>query len=322
MIPLGMNRGGRAAKWKPRDRKGPRQRRRALEGYLYLLPWIVGFLAFYATPILISLAMSFTKYSVLAPPVFVGLENYKFALFGDELGVSSFVRSFQYAALAVPLGLAGSLLLAMALNQGLHLNTLWRTCHYLPTLMPGAAAAILWLWLLNPQVGVVNYLLSLVGIVGPAWFFDPGWAIPSVVMVALFGSVGGATMIIFLAGLQSVPQELLDSAEIDGAGRFAKFRYVTVPMISPMLFFNLVVGIIASLNVFDTAWIATKGGPANATWFISLQIYVSAFRNFEMGYASALAWLLTLVVFVLTFIQFRLSGHWVFYQGGGREDVR
>jgi multiple sugar transport system permease protein len=314
-----MNVGGRAVN---STRPGARQRRRALEGYLYLAPWIVGFLAFYAAPILISLAMSFSKYSVLAPPIFVGLENYKFALFGDELGISSFIRSFQYAGLAVPLGLAGSQLLAIALNQGVRLIPLWRTCFYLPTLTPGAAAAILWLWLLNPQVGVVNYLLSLVGITGPGWFFDTGWAIPSVVMVALFGSVGGATMIIFLAGLQSVPLELLDAAEIDGAGPLAKFRYVTVPMISPVLFFNLVVGIIASLNVFDTAWIATKGGPANATWFISLQIYVSAFRNFEMGYASALAWLLALVVFVLTFIQIRLSGRWVYYQGGGPEDVR
>jgi multiple sugar transport system permease protein len=296
-----------------------RQRRRVVEGYLYLSPWIVGLLAFYVGPILFSLAMSFSHYSVLAAPEFVGLENYRFALFEDQLGVSSFIRSFEYAALAVPLGLAGSLLLAMALNQRLRLTTLWRTCYYLPTLTPGAAAAVLWLWLLNPQVGVVNYLLSLVGIPGPSWFFDMAWAIPSVVMVALFTSVGGATMIIFLAGLQGVPRELIEAAEIDGAGRLATFRHVTVPMISPVLFFNLVMGIIASLNVFDTAWIATKGGPANATWFISLQIYVSAFRNFEMGYASALAWLLAILVFVLTLVQLKLSGRWVFYQAGGPE---
>lgn len=299
-----------------RTRGSARQRRRALEGYLYLLPWIVGFIAFVGGPILFSLAMSFSKYSVLAPPHFVGLENYKYALFGDELGVSSFIRSFYYTVLAVPLGLAGSLLLAILLNQRLKLTTLWRTCFYLPTLTPGPTAAIVWLWLLNPQIGVVNYLLSLVGIHGPPWFFDMGWAIPSIVMVALAGGIGGSGMIIFLAGLQGVPKELLEASEIDGAGWLAKFRHVTIPMISPVLFFNLVMGVIASLNVFDTAWIATKGGPANASWFISLQIYVSAFRNFEMGYASALSWLLAILVFALTLIQFKVSGRWVFYQGG------
>ncbi len=298
-----------------------RQRRRALEGYLYLSPWIVGFIAFVGGPILYSLAMSFSKYSVLAPPIFVGLENYKFALFGDELGVSSFLRSFYYTALAVPLGVTGSLLLAILLNQRLKLTTLWRTCFYLPTLTPGPTAAIVWLWLLNPQVGIVNYLLSVVGIQGPPWFFDMGWAIPSVVMVALAGGIGGAGMIIFLAGLQGVPRELIEAGEIDGANWWAKFRHITIPMISPVLFFNVVMSVIASLNVFDTAWIATKGGPANASWFISLQIYVSAFRNFEMGYASALSWLLALVVVAVTLIQFKVSGRWVFYQAGD-DDVR
>lgn len=302
--------------------RSTRSRNRMLQGYLYLSPWIVGFVAFVGGPMLFSLAMSFTRYSILAPPEFVGLENFGFVLFGDQLGVSSFVRSFEYAGLVVPLGLAGSFLVAMLLNQQLKVTTFWRTCFYLPTLMPSAAAAVLWLWMLSPQAGVVNYLLHQIGIQGPGWFGDANWAIPSVVLVGLFTGVGGPTMIIFLAGLQGVPRELVEAAEIDGAGRWGKFWNVTVPMVSPVLFFNMIMGVIAALNVFDTPYIATNGGPANATWFVSIQIFTEAFKRYNMGYASAVAWVLAIVVFILTLIQFKLSGRWVFYQGGGRDGDR
>ncbi len=299
-------------------RASGRRRRRMWEGYLFLTPWAVGFLAFVGGPIAYSLALSLTKYSVLAPPEFIGLKNYVFAFQGDPLVIPSYIRTFYFALISVPLSLAGSLLAAMLLNQRLRLTAFWRTCFFLPTLTPMVAAAILWKWMLNSDIGVVNYLISLTGLAGPRWFGSTEWAIPGLIIVELWGSVGGSTMIIFLAGLQDVPQELLEAAEIDGAGRVAKFRHVTVPMISPVIFFNLVIGIIYALRVFDIAFVATNGGPAYATWFISLHIYKAAFQNFEMGYASALAWMLALLILAITYVQFRLSGRWVFYQGSGR----
>lgn len=297
-----------------------RQRRKMLEGYLYLSPWIVGFFFFVGGPILFSVVISLTQYSVLAPPVFIGLKNYVYAFSGDPLVIPSFGRTFYYALVSVPIGLSGSLLIALLLNQNTRPVGVWRTFYFLPTLTPSVALALVWTWLLDPDLGLVNYALSFVHIHGPRWLADPNWAVPSLIIMALWGSIGGTTMVIFLAGLQQVPQELLEAAQIDGAGRLARAWHVTVPMISPVIFFNLIIGIIAALNVFDTAFVATSGGPAYATWFISLQIYTAAFRNFEMGYASALSWLLALVIFAITYVQFRLSGKWVFYQGQGRSN--
>jgi multiple sugar transport system permease protein len=225
------------------------------------------------------------------------------------------VRTFYYAALVVPAGLALSLGVAMLLNRQLRFTALWRTFFFLPTLTPIVAAALLWRWILNPDVGVVNYLLAQIGIKGPGWLSSTEWALPSLALIGLWTSVGGSRMIIFLAGLQAVPNELLEAAEIDGAGRWAKFVNVTLPMISPTIFFNLVLGIIFALRTFDVALIATNGGPARATWFFSLHIYQNAFVSFDMGYASALAWLFFILLFVFTYLQFRASSQWVFYAG-------
>jgi multiple sugar transport system permease protein len=293
---------------------GPRKRE-ALEGYLYLTPWAIGFLIFIAGPMLTSLYLSFTKYNVMLAPEWVGLRNYVTALTKDDLFIPSILRTFYYAALVVPLGLALSLGVAMLLNRPLVLTSLWRTFFFLPTLTPIVAAALLWRWMLNPDAGVVNYLLAQIGIKGPGWLASTEWAIPSLALIGLWGSVGGSRMIIFLAGLQSVPAELLEAAEIDGAGRWAKFRNVTLPMITPTIFFNLVLGVIFALRTFEVAFVATNGGPARATWFISLHIYQNAFVSFDMGYASALAWLFVIVVFVFTLIQFRMSDRWVYYAG-------
>ena len=214
--------------------------------------------------------------------------------------------------------MAGSLVVALLLNQKLWATTMWRTFYFLPTLTPLLAVALLWRWMLNPDVGLVNYLLAQVGIKGPGWLASTTWAIPSLVIMGLWNSIGGSRMIIFLAGLQDVPKEILESAEIDGAGSWSKFWHVTLPLISPTIFFNLVLGIIFALRTFDTALIATNGGPARATWFISLHIYQNAFVSFDMGYASALSWVFFLILFVLTYLQFRLSGSWVFYAGERR----
>ncbi len=294
---------------------GPRKRE-ALEGYLYLTPWAIGFVLFVAGPIITSLFLSFTKYNVIRPPEFVGLANYVTALTRDDLFFPAIGKTFYYAALVVPAGLALSLGVAMMLNRRLLFTAaMWRTFFFLPTLTPVIAAALLWRWMLNPDVGVVNYTLAQFGIKGPGWLSSTQWAIPSLALIGLWGSVGGSRMIIFLAGLQAVPAELLEAAEIDGAGRWAKFVNVTLPMITPTIFFNLVLGIIFALRTFDVAFVATNGGPARATWFLSLHIYQNAFVSFDMGYASALSWLFFIVLFGFTYLQFRMSNQWVYYAG-------
>ncbi len=294
------------------------RRREAIEGILYLSPWIIGFVVFVAGPLLASLYLGFTKYNVLRPAQWIGLQNYVTAFTQDPLFLPSIWRTFYYALLSVPLAMAGSLVVALLLNQRLWATTMWRTFYFLPTLTPLLAVALLWRWMLNPDVGLVNYLLAQVGIKGPGWLASTTWAIPSLVIMGLWNSIGGSRMIIFLAGLQDVPKEILESAEIDGAGSWSKFWHVTLPLISPTIFFNLVLGIIFALRTFDTALIATNGGPARATWFISLHIYQNAFVSFDMGYASALSWVFFLILFVLTYLQFRLSGSWVFYAGERR----
>jgi multiple sugar transport system permease protein len=291
------------------------QRREMLEGLLYISPWIVGFIVFVAGPLLASLLMSFTKYNVLRPPKFIGLNNFIYAFTKDDLFLPSIGRSFYFALLLVPLSMIGSLAVAMLLNQKLKGTTLWRTMFFLPTLTPLVATALLWRWMLNPDVGLVNYLLSQVGIKGPGWLNSMEWAMPALVLMGLWASVGGARMIIFLAALQDVPQELLEASEIDGADRWAKFIHITLPFITPSIFFNLVLGIIFALRTFEVAFVSTAGGPARATWFISLHIYQNAFVSFDMGYASSLAWLLFILLFGLTYLQFLLSGRWVFYAG-------
>ncbi len=306
---------GVAAPPPKRGRWSAARRREALEGILFTSPWIIGFWLFIAGPLFASLYFSLTKYNVLRPPVFIGLDNYIYAFTKDPLFFPSIWRTFYFALLSVPIAMAGSLLVALLLNQKLVGVAVWRTLYFLPTLTPIVAAALLWRWMLNPDVGLINYLLEQVGIEGPGWLSSTTWAIPALVLMGLWASVGGSRMIIFLAGLQDVPTELLEAAEIDGAGTWAKFWNVTLPMITPTVFFNLVLGIIFALRTFDIAFVSTAGGPARATWFISLHIYQNAFVSFDMGYASALSWVFLVVLFVLTFLQFRLSGRWVFYAG-------
>jgi multiple sugar transport system permease protein len=293
-------------------------RREALEGYVCHAPWARGFLIWIAGPMLYSLYLSLNDSDVLSPPRWVGLANYERAFFVDDLFWSSLGRTFYYALLVVPAGVAGSLLAALLLNQKLAGTNVYRTLYFLPHLTPTVAAALLWVWVLQPEFGLVNYLLGLVGIEGPAWFGSTEWAIPSIAIIALWNGIGGNRMMIFLAGLQGVPQELVDASEVDGANGWQRFRHVTLPMISPTIFFNLVLGIIAALQVFTTALIATRGGPANATWFYALHIYTNAFQYFSMGYASALAWIFFVIMFVFTAIQMGVSRRWVYYAGGDK----
>lgn len=298
--------------------KSPMQVQDALLGYVFLLPWLLGLIVFFLGPILMSFALSFTKYDVITPPQFIGLENFQTAFFGDELFWGSIWRTFEYSFVVVPVGLCGSLGLALLLNRGVRGTNFFRAAFFASTLTPAVALALLWSWILHPEIGPVNLALHFVGIQGPGWLTDQGWAMPSVILINLWGSMGGNTMLIFLAGLQGVPQELREAAELDGAGAWSKFRHVTLPMISPTFFFNLVLGVIGALKVFTTAFVVSggNGGPNYALWFFALHIYQQAFSFFKMGYASALAWIFVVVLLIFTYIQVVLSRRWVYYAGG------
>ncbi len=261
--------------------------------------------------------LSFTRYDIVNTPTFVGLKNYTTIFTEDRLFWPSMFLTFKYAAILVPFSLVGSLLAAILLNQALKGTALFRTFFFLPHLTPIVAAAVLWGWLFNPDVGPINHFIRTItgSPDAPGWFRDPDWAMWGLIIMAMWGAIGGNNMLIFLAGLQGVPQELYEAAAIDGAGILSKFRHVTLPMLTPTIFFNMVLGIIAALRVFAAAYVATQGGPAYATWFYALHIYTRAFKYFEMGYASALAWIFFFVMFFFTYIQFRASKRWVYYAG-------
>jgi multiple sugar transport system permease protein len=293
-----------------------RRRRHILSGYLYLAPWLLGFVLFWLGPAAASLGLSLASYDVISTPSFIGLKNYVDALTRDQLFWPSLVKTIYYAGASVPLGLLGSLAAALLLNQNLRGTSTFRTLFFIPSLIPIVASTVLWAWLLQPDWGLVNGLLYHGGIPRPRWFASTEWAIPGLITLALWTSIGGPRMIIFLAGLQGVPEELHDAAAIDGAGRWQRFRHVTLPMLTPTIFFNLVLGIIGALQVFTSAYVATAGGPDYATWFYAVNIYYQAFQYFNMGYAAALAWLFAILIVILTWIQFRASRSWVYYAGG------
>lgn len=301
---------------RPRMRTGGMsllRRREALEGYLWISPWIFGFLVFTLGPMLVSLYLSFTSYKIGDVPTWIGLQNYTEAFTRDRLFWPSLGRTVLYAFALVLLGVTLSLLAAILLNT-IRGKAFFRALFYLPSLTPVVSLAVIWGWLLQPQYGLVNYVLSWFGISGPDWFTSRVWVIPAIVLVALWASVGGGRMIIFLAGLQGVPKELYEAAEIDGAGPVDRFFNVTIPLISPTILFNAIISIIGSFSVFSLAYIATEGGPNYASWFYMLHLYYNAFSYFQMGYASALAWILFVIMLSLTLFQMWLSRRWVHYE--------
>jgi len=299
-----------------RRRRSTMARQEAFFAYLFLLPWIIGFVAFIAGPMLASLFLSLTSYNIVAPPTFVGLENFVRAFTQDPLFWGSLGKTFLYAIVVVPLGVGGALLVAMLLNQSLRGTSFYRTIFFLPHLTPAVAAVYIWAWLLNPQFGFVNEIIwKIARIEGPGWLGSKEWAIPALILIALWGIIGGNMMMIFLAGLQGVPKELYEVASLDGANPWQRFWNITFPMISPTVFFNSVLAIIGALQTFTSAFVATGGGPAYATYFYALHIYNTAFSYTEMGYASALAWIFFVILVTFTFIQFQASNRWVYYAG-------
>ncbi len=301
-----------------RARRSNGARREAIEGYLYISPWILGFLLFTLGPMLASLYFSFTRYNVLSTPHFTGLTNYTYIFTRDRLFWIALQRTATYAVATVVLGVTGSLLLAVLLDQRLKAVSLLRTLYFLPSLTPIVASALLWGWIFQPQYGVMNFLLGKLGIPGPGWLQSPDWAMPALVILALWGGLGGGRMIIFIAGLQGVPNELYEAANMDGASTFSRFFKITLPLLTPTIFFNLVLGIIGSFSVFSVAYVATGGGPVDATYFYVFHIFNRAFKDLDMGYAAALAWIFFGILLVFTLIQFAIQKYWVYYEEGPR----
>lgn len=297
--------------------------REHLTGYAFVLPWLIGFVGLTLGPMLVSAVASCTSWSMLSPPAWVGLENFERILTEDPLFFRSLWNTAYYALFSVPLMTGLALILALLLHQQIPGMKFFRAAFFLPSITNVVAASILWLWIFNPEIGLLNSALRLFGIEGPLWLQSEPWAKPALILMSLWG-VGGS-MIIFLAALQGVPPELLEAAQLDGAGTARRFFSIILPMISPALFFSLVIGLIGSFQVFTQAYVmtgtaqpGTEGGPNNATLFIVLYLYKKAFQDFSMGYASALAWILFFLILAFTLIQKRLARSWVYYEAGER----
>jgi multiple sugar transport system permease protein len=292
---------------------GSMQRREDLAGWLWASPWILGFLIFTLGPMLASVYYSFTEYPILASPRWIGIGNYRTMLTDDEFFYQSLKVTVVYSLISVPLNLIVGFMIAILLNQDIRWVTVWRTVYYLPSIIAGVAVALLWQWIFNADFGLANYLLRLIGIKGPSWLLDPQWALFSLIVMSLWGVGGG--MVIYLAGLQGIPTVLYEAAEIDGAGALRRFAHITLPMVSPVIFFNLIMGIIGTFQTFTQAFIMTGGGPRRATYFYMLHLYNNAFQWLKMVYASSLAWVLFFIILGLTLLVLRSSSAWVFYQG-------
>jgi multiple sugar transport system permease protein len=289
------------------------RRKEELTAYLFLLPWIIGFVVFTAGPIIASIYLSLTSYDLFSSPKFVGLSNFKEMFFKDKLFWHSLKVTTIYSVVSVPLHIAIGYTLALLLNQRIKGLAWFRTIYYMPAVVSGVSVAILFQWIFNPELGLVNAILSKFGIQGPRWFASVQWALPTFIIMSLW-SVGGG-IVIYLAGFQGIPTELYESAELDGAGGLEKLRYITIPLTTPVIFLQLIMGIIGSFQVFTQAYVITAGGPANATLFYVLYLYQNGWQFFRMGYASALAWVLFAIIVTLTLVIFRTSGRWVYYAG-------
>lgn len=275
------------------------------------MPIVLGFLIWVAGPMLIAIGLSFTSWDMLRKPEFVGFQNYA-QMFKDELFWKSLQATFYFTLVSVPLSLIISFAVAMLMNVQVRGIAFFRMLYYIPSIVPSVANAVLWVWVFNSEFGLLNAGLSWLGLPKVLWLQDPRWAMPALILMSLW-AVGGS-MVIYLAGLQGIPQHLYEAAEIDGAGYWSRFFNVTIPMMSPVIFFNLVMGLIGALQTFTQGYLMTKGGPQNSTLFYGLHIYQSAFRDFKMGYAAALSWVLFTIVLLLSLFVFRSLGSKVYYE--------
>lgn len=285
--------------------------RSTITGYLFIMPIVLGFLIWVAGPMVIAIGLSFTSWDMLRDPEFIGLQNYA-QMFKDDLFWKSLQATFYFTCVSVPLSLMISFAVAMLMNVQVRGITFFRMLYYIPSIVPSVANAVLWVWVFNSEFGLLNAGLSWLGLPKILWLQDTRWAMPALILMSLW-AVGGS-MVIYLAGLQGIPQHLYEAAEIDGAGYWSRFFNVTIPMMSPVIFFNLVMGLIGALQTFTQGYLMTKGGPQNSTLFYGLYIYQSAFRDFKMGYAAALSWVLFTIVLLLSVFVFRSLGSKVYYE--------
>ena len=282
-----------------------------LYGLAFVGPLIIGLIVFTYGPVIYSAWLSLNEGDYLRPPVFVGLANYARAL-QDELVGRALLNTAYYVIITVPVGIALALLLATAMNQKLRGIVFYRAIYFLPTITSAVAISLMWAWMYNPQFGLINTTLKAIGIKGPKWLASPDWAMPAIMIMAIWRGLG-YNMLLFLAGLQSIPKELMEAAEIDGANAAQRFFRITLPLLSPTTFMLVVLSIIGGFQIFEYSYVMTRGGPLYSTLTAVLMIYQKGFETFEMGYASALAYLLFAIILVLTVIQFRMQSRWVHY---------
>lgn len=294
-----------------------RKNKEILWGYLFISPFLIGFIIFLLGPMMFSFIGSFTDYNLTSKMSFIGLENFKKIAFKDDLFFLSLKNTIFYVVLGVPLTIAASLFFSILLNRQIKGISIYRTIFYLPAILSGVAVYVLWMQLLSPSSGLINTLLALVGIKGPAWLQDPNWTKPSLLIMKVWSS--GGSMLLYLATLQNVPRTLYESAALDGAGALRRFQSITLPLITPIIFYDLVTSTIGSFQIFQEAYVMTdngSGGPGNSLLFYNLHMWNKAFVEFDMGYAMAMSMLLFILVILLTLVNLKLSKKWVFYAGG------
>lgn len=295
------------------SKTSPMARRNLRNGLLFISPWLIGFTLFVAYPLFASLYYSLTTYNIMKSPSWVGLSNYRDLLFNDDLFLTALYNTLYYVALFLPVGTLFSLSMAILLNQRIRGMALFRTVYYIPSIVPAVASSIVWLMLLNPQFGILNAMIRMLGLPVPGWLGDPAWAKLAFVIMGVWGL--GGTIIIYLAALQDIPEHLVEAAILDGANAWQRLFAIVLPIISPVMLFNVIIGLISGFQFFTAAYIMTEGGPNNSTLFYALYLYRNAFQYIKMGYASAMAWLLFLIILVCTLIVMRSSARLVYYGG-------
>ncbi|WP_077623207.1 carbohydrate ABC transporter permease [Sediminibacillus massiliensis] len=292
------------------------QRREALQGYVFVFPWVFGFIVFMAGPMLFSLYASFTDYDVTSRMNFIGLANFKELFTQDSFFWVSLYNTLYYVIWTVPITTVGAILLSVFLTGGVPGMRVFRTLYYLPAVLSGVAVFLLWMQLLAPSAGLINIVLEWFGIRGPSWLFDPAWTKPALILMKTWAV--GASMLLYLAVLQNVPDQLYEAAELDGANAWHRFRHITLPMITPVIFFDIVTTTIGGFQVFQEALVMSPegdGGPQSSMLFYNFYMYKQAFEQFNMGYASAMAWILFMVIMVITLLNLKVGKKWVYYEG-------
>lgn len=286
-------------------------RRKNLVGYLFAAPWLIGLPLFILGPIIATFYLSFTSYDMINPPRWIGLINYRILFTLDPGFWKALGNTFYYMFGSVFLKVFIGLIFAVLLSRAMRGMRIFRTIYFLPVVLPAVPVMFLWMMMFNPRSGLINQFLGLFGIDGPLWLNSPVWSKPSLILMSLWG-IGGI-IVIFLAGLQDIPEYLYEAADLDGASRLQKFWRITVPLLTPVIFFNVVTGLIAASQVFTEAYIMTGGGPLESTTFVNLKIYLLAFKDVKMGYASAMAWVMFLILVPMTLLLFKISKRWMNY---------